>query len=83
MDTPKQIILRLLKSAAAAHGVYEAERLGGIYDDEWPEWYAGYMAVGLTSEGYRVVRDRHGEASEPMDFLPPAARRPAGAGEGR
>ena len=29
----------------AAHGKYEAARLGGQRDANWPEWYAAYMAA--------------------------------------
>ena len=32
----------LLAEAEAAHGVYEAAELGGVYDDAWPRWYAEY-----------------------------------------
>ncbi|GAA4557752.1 hypothetical protein [Planotetraspora kaengkrachanensis] len=51
----KQIILDLLKRAAAAHGVYEAEVLGGRYDEDWPQWYADHMARTLAEGGYRIV----------------------------
>jgi catechol 2,3-dioxygenase-like lactoylglutathione lyase family enzyme len=33
---------RALREAAAAHGEHEKET--GQYDEEWPTWYAGYMA---------------------------------------
>ena len=33
---------RLLVAAEAAHGAYEAAELGGVYDQEWPRWYAVY-----------------------------------------
>ena len=32
----------LLAEAAAAHGVFEATELGGVYDAAWPRWYADY-----------------------------------------
>src|SRR5215210_5645917 len=38
--TTTEILTDALKRAAAAHGVYEAEELGGKHHDEWPEWYA-------------------------------------------
>jgi hypothetical protein len=30
----------LLKAAGEAHGVFEREELGGVYDEDWPAWYA-------------------------------------------
>jgi catechol 2,3-dioxygenase-like lactoylglutathione lyase family enzyme len=40
-----------LRDAAAAHGKYEAEELGGKFDEDWPAWYAAFMAkaAGLGS----------------------------------
>ncbi|WP_328468487.1 VOC family protein [Actinoplanes sp. NBC_00393] len=40
---------KALREAAAAHGVHEKEL--GHYDEEWPSWYAAYMAkaAGLES----------------------------------
>ena len=32
----------LLAEAEAAHGVYEATELNGVYDEAWPRWYAAY-----------------------------------------
>ena len=33
----------LLSGAETAHGRYEAEALGGNRDEDWPQWYAGYL----------------------------------------
>ena len=56
MDTTtNDVILGLLKAAAAAHGEFEAEELGGVYDEEWPEWYAAHMTGALAALGYRLV----------------------------
>jgi len=55
MDTTNEVILDLLKEAAAAHGVYEAEELGGVFDEGWPEWYAAHMTRALADLGYRLV----------------------------
>ena len=33
------------RRAEAAHGKYEAARLGGKRDENWPDWYAAYMAA--------------------------------------
>jgi hypothetical protein len=35
-------IRMLLGEAEEAHGAYEAAELGGVYDREWAQWYAGY-----------------------------------------
>ena len=32
----------LLVQTAQAHGVFEESELGGVYDQEWPRWYATY-----------------------------------------
>lgn len=32
----------LLVQAEKAHGAYEASELKGVYDQEWPRWYAAY-----------------------------------------
>ncbi len=33
------------RRAEAAHGKYEARKLGGQRDANWPEWYAAYMVA--------------------------------------
>ena len=55
--TTNEVILGLLTGAAAAHGAYEAEELDGIYDEEWPAWYAAHMTSSLAERGYRLVKD--------------------------
>ena len=32
----------LLAQAETAHGVYETTELNGVYDQDWPRWYATY-----------------------------------------
>jgi hypothetical protein len=32
----------LLAETQSAHGAYEATELAGVYDEEWPRWYAAY-----------------------------------------
>ncbi|WP_423067260.1 hypothetical protein [Devosia sp. CN2-171] len=59
-DTPDKqattaIFLDLLKQAAAAHGVYEKNELGGKYDNDWPQWYAAHMTDALATLGYDLV----------------------------
>ena len=53
----------LLEQAKAAHIPYEAEVLGGVYDDEWARWYAEHMinngfrdAIGSGEGGIDVER---------------------------
>jgi hypothetical protein len=55
MDRTQEIILDLLQKAAAAHGEYEADVLGGEYDEQWPQWYSAHMARALAEDGYRIV----------------------------
>lgn len=57
METTNEVILHLLEEAAAAHGVYETEQLNGVYDEEWPTWYAAHMTSSLGARGYRLVKD--------------------------
>jgi hypothetical protein len=38
-----EAIEALLGEAEKAHGVYEATELNGVYDQEWPRWYAAYV----------------------------------------
>ena len=37
-----------LSRAAAAHGTHEADDLGGVYDEQWPAWYARFMVAEQT-----------------------------------
>ena len=36
-------IRALLEEAKQAHGVYETTELNGVYDEDWPQWYAAYV----------------------------------------
>jgi hypothetical protein len=36
-------IAALLRETGAAHGVYEERELNGVYDQNWPDWYAAYL----------------------------------------
>ena len=40
-------LAQALRRAAAAHGEHE-KRHGGEYDENWPDWYAAYMAAEQT-----------------------------------
>jgi NAD(P)-dependent dehydrogenase (short-subunit alcohol dehydrogenase family) len=52
--TTTEILLDLLKRAAAAHGVHEKEL--GKPDPDWPPWYAEHMTRALREAGYRISR---------------------------
>ncbi|HEU5102883.1 MAG TPA: hypothetical protein VFU22_27865 [Roseiflexaceae bacterium] len=36
-------VAALLSQASSAHGVYETNELNGVYDQNWPDWYAAYL----------------------------------------
>ena len=37
-----EAITALLVQSEQAHGVYERTELNGVYDQDWPRWYAAY-----------------------------------------
>jgi len=41
--TPETAIAALLREAETAHGVYEKDVLGGVFDEDWAAWYAAYL----------------------------------------
>jgi hypothetical protein len=41
-DDRTDAIKTLLDEAEQAHGVYETTELNGVYDQDWPRWYAAY-----------------------------------------
>jgi len=41
-------LAQALRRAAAAHGEHEQRALGGVYDENWPDWYARYMVAEAT-----------------------------------
>ena len=41
--TPQQAIAALLRETETAHGAYETTVLGGVFDADWPAWYAAYL----------------------------------------
>lgn len=44
MTTQQQgALAALLRDAGAAHGQYEERELNGVYDEQWPSWYAAYL----------------------------------------
>ena len=36
-------LANLLDKTQAAHGAYEERELNGVYDEDWPAWYAAYL----------------------------------------
>jgi NAD(P)-dependent dehydrogenase (short-subunit alcohol dehydrogenase family) len=61
--TTTEILLDLLKRAAAAHGVHEKEL--GKPDPDWPQWYAEHMTRTLREAGYRISRASSATQREP------------------
>ena len=58
-----QAITALLGEAEEAHGAYETTELNGVYDEEWPRWYAEYAVEHGIGErlGHDVPADRLAE----------------------
>jgi hypothetical protein len=50
----------LLVQAKEAHGRFEATELKGVYDNDWPRWYAAFAVEhGLgTLVGHAITSDR-------------------------
>jgi hypothetical protein len=78
-------LARLLREASGAHAVYERDTLGGVRDDDWADWYAGYMleheaasipgwpAGGRTRKGTAALltrADASHRASAPQEEWP-------------
>lgn len=55
----------LLTETEAAHGVYETTELNGVYDQDWPRWYAGYA----VDHGIGTLLGRDVGADELAQFL--------------
>lgn len=53
----------LLLEAQQAHGRYEATELNGVFDEEWPRWYASHAVEHGLAEvlGRDAAADRVGE----------------------
>ena len=67
--TTTDILTDALERAAAAHGKYEAEELGGRYHDEWPRWYAEHMARALTEDGFHLTPGAAGASSRKLEVV--------------
>jgi hypothetical protein len=53
--TTTDLLTTALRSAAEAHAVHEATELAGVYDEQWPEWYANHMTHALRKAGYGLI----------------------------
>ena len=53
-------VAALFVRAQEAHHEFEATDLKGVYDEEWPRWYAGYaLENGLGGlVGHAIATDR-------------------------
>jgi hypothetical protein len=65
MTDRTEAIGALLVEAEKAHAVYEADELGGVYDEEWPRWYAAYA----VDHGMGELLGHHVQADRLADFL--------------
>ncbi|MGZ8563777.1 MAG: hypothetical protein ACXWWU_09175 [Candidatus Limnocylindria bacterium] len=43
-------VATLLREAEGAHALYEAVVLDGVYDQDWPRWYATYAVEHGVAE---------------------------------
>jgi hypothetical protein len=55
-----EAVSTLLSEAEQAHGVYESAQLSGVYDQDWPSWYASYAVEHGLGElvGHDVRADQ-------------------------
>lgn len=53
-------ISALLAETEAAHGTFEATELKGVYDQDWPRWYASYAVEHGIGErlGHDINTDK-------------------------
>lgn len=58
-------IAALLREAELAHAEHEAKDLGGVYDQEWPRWYAAYA----VEHGIAAVLGRDVTVEQLTTFL--------------
>ena len=60
-----EAINALLVETQQAHGVYEAAELNGVYDQDWPRWYAAFA----VEHGISAVAEHDITADELAAFL--------------
>ena len=67
-----EAVSALLAEAMEAHGKFEETELNGVYDQDWPRWYAAYAVEhGIGSlVGHTVTADQLAQflASSNVDF---------------
>jgi hypothetical protein len=62
-EDPTAAVEALFVQAQAAHHEFEATELNGVYDEEWPRWYAEYAVENGLVElvGHAIATDRLGQ----------------------
>jgi hypothetical protein len=65
MAADPQAINVLLIETMEAHGIFEATELNGVYDQDWPRWYAAYA----VDHGIGALVGRAVTADEVAAFL--------------
>ena len=57
-----EVIEALLARTMEAHGTFEETELNGVYDQEWPAWYAAWAVEHGIAEpiGHPVTPDQLG-----------------------
>jgi hypothetical protein len=64
--TAEKAVADLLRETEAAHGAYETNVLGGVFDEEWPAWYAIHLldhGLGDHLPGAEGLDVRHAGAA--------------------
>ncbi len=64
VDTEKNIRALLIK-AENSHGEYEERELNGVYDQNWPVWYANF----IVNNGLGKLLEKEITATELSRFL--------------
>ena len=62
---PTDAIGALLARAEKAHAVYEQTELNGVYDQDWPRWYAAFA----VENGIGELLGRVGTSDSLANFL--------------
>jgi hypothetical protein len=60
-----QALITLLTETGQAHGRFEETELNGVYDQQWPQWYAAYA----VEHGIGALVGRAVSADELTRFL--------------
>jgi hypothetical protein len=60
VDYRTEAVSALMSETEAAHGVFETTELNGVYDQDWPRWYATYAVEHGIGDllGHLVTADR-------------------------